>query len=182
MDEHYQLRRLNHIGFVNQSFDAGFTKLTAELQKKGDFSLKAVSSTLVQNASIFSQPIPSTQLMPAPFGWIDVLKKIMPSIWLHTPFQIGKYLIANKQFEKFIRANGYNQKLWWEAKGWEYRERETGRTHCIGQIANGMAQNNLWLAYHGMKLEPFVYGSVKLQVRKLPFRLPHNGSWLQEAP
>lgn len=39
-----------------------------------------------------------------------------------SPFQISKYPITNAQFEKFMQAGGYENKDWWSAEGWKYRQ------------------------------------------------------------
>lgn len=37
-------------------------------------------------------------------------------------FTIAKYPVTNAQFSKFMEANGYNQKEWWNDVGWEAKE------------------------------------------------------------
>lgn len=39
-------------------------------------------------------------------------------------FYIDKYEVTNSDFEKFIKAGGYNKKEYWTDEGWEWREIE----------------------------------------------------------
>lgn len=56
----------------------------------------------------------SIDLMPQPFAWIDIPTK---------DYRISKYPITNAQFAQFVEADGYNNKTWWTAQGWETRHR-----------------------------------------------------------
>lgn len=59
--------------------------------------------------------IPSHQLLPAPFAWIDIPGK---------GYSIAKYPITNAQFAKFIEAGGYKQQKWWTQVGWQQRQKD----------------------------------------------------------
>lgn len=61
------------------------------------------------------QKISSVDLMPDPFGWIEIPGKA---------YSISKYPITNAQYRKFVDAGGYETQKWWTERGWIYRERE----------------------------------------------------------
>jgi formylglycine-generating enzyme required for sulfatase activity len=80
----------------------------------------------------------SFELMPQPFDWVEIPEHrvegfVTPNAYGITDteelmgigkFAIAKYPITNAQFKKFIDANGYNEKRWWQwyiADGWETR-------------------------------------------------------------
>lgn len=71
------------------------------------------------------------QVLGQPFAWCDVVagpvrlerggylshntSRIVGS------FKIAKYPITNAQFERFMRANGYDEPRWWTSEGWRVR-------------------------------------------------------------
>jgi len=82
--------------------------------------------------------IPSSELLPPPFGWVAIPKGnvTVQAISSHeggngsyipagasrtfevAPFEIAKYPITNAQFAKFVEAHGYDQPRWWTDEGW----------------------------------------------------------------
>ncbi len=42
-------------------------------------------------------------------------------IKIEKPFAIAKYPVTNRQFRKFVQANGYEQREWWSDEGWAWR-------------------------------------------------------------
>ncbi|CAG1004120.1 partial Serine/threonine-protein kinase Pkn1, partial [Anaerolineae bacterium] len=56
----------------------------------------------------------SVDLLPAPFGWIEIPKK---------GYSIAKYPLTNAQFAPFIEAGGYTQDRWWTKAGLEARQK-----------------------------------------------------------
>ena len=57
----------------------------------------------------------SVELLPAPFGWIEIPKK---------GYSIAKYPLTNAQFAPFMEAGGYTQDRWWTKAGIEARTKE----------------------------------------------------------
>ncbi len=71
------------------------------------------------------------QILGQPFAWCDVsagsVRLERGGYLAHNTtravqsFKIAKYPITNAQFERFIRANGYNEPRWWTSEGWRVR-------------------------------------------------------------
>src|ERR1051326_3729330 len=81
--------------------------------------------------------ISSVELMPQPFGWMDIPAGqvtfgdhvsakggyVRQAMTFDVPaFSIAKYPVTNAQFAKFIEAGGYHQLKWWTKKSWQMRE------------------------------------------------------------
>jgi formylglycine-generating enzyme required for sulfatase activity len=77
----------------------------------------------------------SLDLLPPPFGWIDIpagqvtLKQggYVPAggkTYDLSAFTIAKYPVTNAQFAPFMSANGYQERRWWTEQGWQTREKE----------------------------------------------------------
>lgn len=80
----------------------------------------------------------SLDLMPAPFGWIDVPADAVTlnsggyvpigGLTFDVPaFTIAKYPVTNAQYAVFIDAGGYEQPRWWTAHGWKHLQSITRR-------------------------------------------------------
>ena len=41
---------------------------------------------------------------------------------IQAPFLLSKYPVTNAQYELFIQAGGYEDRQWWSADGWKWRE------------------------------------------------------------
>lgn len=93
----------------------------------------------------------SIDLMPAPFGWIEIpggrgaLKTDDADVTLSIPaerYWIAKYPVTNAQFAKFIEARGYDNDQWWTSEGWGYRQKEgwTAPRYWNDSKWNGAAQ------------------------------------------
>ena len=75
----------------------------------------------------------SVDLMPPPFEWIEIpagrVKLEAGGYFEHKTdfdvpaFMISKYPVTNAQYAKFIDADGYFERKWWTAAGWQARER-----------------------------------------------------------
>jgi hypothetical protein len=71
------------------------------------------------------------QILGQPFDWCDVLAgpvRLERGGYLShnaarivSSFRIAKYPITNAQFERFMRANGYDEPRWWTSEGWRVR-------------------------------------------------------------
>jgi formylglycine-generating enzyme required for sulfatase activity len=40
-------------------------------------------------------------------------------------FHIGRYLVTNAEYARFIEAGGYHERRWWTEEGWKYKEERT---------------------------------------------------------
>ncbi len=94
------------------------------------------SKVLVRRAT--KQP-KAFEIIPKPFVWIDIPAGTVTlggniganggyinsaTYYGVSAFSIAKYPLTNSQYEKFIKADGYNQKKWWTNDGWQIREKE----------------------------------------------------------
>lgn len=82
-----------------------------------------------------AKPLTSLELMPKPFEWMDIPAGqvklrgggYVPKGGQTFPvdaFKIAKYPITNAQFDKYIKAKGYENQAWWTANGWRIKEKE----------------------------------------------------------
>ncbi|MDI9223159.1 5-histidylcysteine sulfoxide synthase [Pantoea sp. EA-12] len=53
------------------------------------------------------------------------------------PFKASKMLVSNAEFYRFIAANGYNERRWWDDEGWGWREFSGAQmpTFWVGDIS-----------------------------------------------
>ncbi len=53
------------------------------------------------------------------------------------PFKASKMLVSNAEFYRFITANGYNERRWWDDEGWGWREFSGAQmpTFWVGDIS-----------------------------------------------
>ncbi len=73
-------------------------------------------------------------ILPPPFEWCEIPAgkvTLEEGIYLEEDttfdlpgFAIGKYLITNAQYAKFIEAGGYSEQRWWTKSGWRRKEQE----------------------------------------------------------
>jgi hypothetical protein len=93
---------------------------------------KKLDLTNIQPISGTAKKLSSLEILPPPFAWIDIpAGKVTLKEGGYTPqggktfdvraFTIARYPTTNAQFEKFIEADGYDQRKWWTGEGWQVK-------------------------------------------------------------
>ncbi len=42
-----------------------------------------------------------------------------------SPYRVGRYVVTNAEYRRFIEAGGYQQQQWWTENGWNYAQRQS---------------------------------------------------------
>lgn len=97
----------------------------------------------------FSDHAPENSLIPVVGGTVNINKRTDTYGWdneygkaeFHVKnFNAGQYLVSNQEYLKFIDANGYAEKKYWNAEGWQWCQ-----TMRISQPHFWQKKNNQWL-------------------------------------
>jgi formylglycine-generating enzyme required for sulfatase activity/energy-coupling factor transporter ATP-binding protein EcfA2 len=113
------------------------------LEDVGELGLGRVAAGEVTQAlltAVADRSLPPAAQRDAGFrlgctGWVpddlDVLVSIPAGPFLYghekqeveigEPFAIGKYLVTNLQYRRFLEADGYHHRAWWGEEGWAWR-------------------------------------------------------------
>ena len=60
------------------------------------------------------------QLEAGPFWYGNDQEGALRQVTLPYPYRIGRYLVTNSEYRRFIEAGGYQEQRWWTEQGWAY--------------------------------------------------------------
>jgi formylglycine-generating enzyme required for sulfatase activity len=86
----------------------------------------AIALSAASALGVGDLPVARAALLPAPFSWIDIPAgkvNVGHATFAVPAFQMAKYPITNAQFNRFVKAGGYQQARYWTAEGWQARSK-----------------------------------------------------------
>lgn len=109
-------------------------------------------------------------------------------------YWIGKYLVTNAQYRRFIDAKGYENRSLWSEKGWAWRDKKEIQFPCYWEdrkwanplspvvgVSYYEAEAYCCWSQSQMRANPAVFGLPADQAGALICRLPSNDEWERAA-